>query len=216
MYDNLFHIIKQNFIKKKTGFKLAVNSVGVPSQLVPFPVQPVLQEHENEPRVLVQFAWSWQSSRLCVHSSTSKVKQLQFPCDNLWYNHNLRKEIYWWINYGCVPWQLVPFPVQPVKQRHEYDPGMMMHDACSWQSSGKCRHSSNSKVEGLPFIHQSFSQTIFKTNSLLKNNFCLRTITDNSISSPTSVTSTCKWAWSVGAVCLVMTVIKIKSAFVNI
>ena len=39
---------------------------------MPFPVNPVLQWQENEPGILLQLAWGWHTSGVCIHSSISE------------------------------------------------------------------------------------------------------------------------------------------------
>ena len=53
--------------------------MSVPEHECPSPVYPALQMHLLEPYVLVQFAFTSQSLMLYLHSSISKIKNVQPP-----------------------------------------------------------------------------------------------------------------------------------------
>jgi len=72
-------------------------------QLTPFPSKPASHVHSKLPKVLLQVAFTWQSSIPVTHSSVSMKNNCMVSID--FYKHP---------DFNCIPVHANPFPVNPV------------------------------------------------------------------------------------------------------
>ena len=120
------------------------------AQTVPFPIQPAVQVHWNEPVVSVQVAWTSQLSVLYRHSSTLLQAIVPGPVHPELQAHKKEPAALMqlaWATKLCAPAhsltsaQANPVPVQPALHAQANDDGVSMHVACAWQLWLFIRHS---------------------------------------------------------------------------